>query len=185
MKTGLKKLLSLMMALAMVASLGVTASAADITSAGDTGDTPVTLEAAGASFRCALPLSLPVAIDSEGVVTVADDCKIINYSHGQVNVKNVSIASNDWTIVDYAKDMTKVKVGTKEFGFKLQNEVTGADGALSFDAANWTVLDGANDGDTDELVLVYDMNCAAQATAIEAGTQVATVTFEIGFYEAA
>ena len=122
---------------------------------------------------------------SDGIVTTATDCKIINNSHGQVEIKNAAIdAAEGWTVVNYDKDMTKVKVGTKEFGFKIQNDVTAEDGVLGFTSSNWAILDGANDADTDELVLAYDMNCAAQATAIE-GDTVADVIFTIGFYEAA
>ena len=184
MKTGLKKLLSLMMALAMVASLGVSAYAEEVTVAGADGTTPVTLEAEGAAFSVTVPMALPVQIDADGVVTTATDCKIINNSHGQVEVKDADIeAAAGWTIVNYDKDMTEVKVGTKEFGFKIQNDVTGEDGALGFTSSNWAILDGANDTDSDELVLSYDMNCAAQAVAID-GDTVANVVFQIGFYEA-
>lgn len=186
MKTSVfKKMGSLVLAVAMVASLGVSAYAEEVTVAGADGTTPVTLEAEGAAFSVTVPMALPVQIDADGVVTTATDCKIINNSHGQVEIKNAAIdAAEGWTVVNYDKDMTKVKVGTKEFGFKIQNDVTGEDGALGFTSSNWAILDGANDADTDELVLAYDMNCAAQATAIE-GDTVADVIFTIGFYEAA
>lgn len=179
------KLLALALAVGMVASMSCTAFAADIATAGGTGSSDVLLTVAdGATFNVTVPMNLPISVASDGTVTVATDAKVINNSHGQVQVTNVEIAgANDWTTVDFATDMTKEKVGTKKLGFKINNDVTGEDGSLGFTQANFPVMDGVNDSDSDEMAITYDAKLPAQKTAL-AGTKVADVTFTVDWYEA-
>lgn len=186
MKTRLNKVLALAMAVGMLASMSCTAMAAtDIGTAGGAGDSEVLLTVEeGALFDVTVPMNLAISVDKNGNVTTASNAKIVNNSHGQVQVTNVAIAgANDWSTVDFATDMTKEKVGTKKLGFKINGDVTGSDGSLSFTQANFPVMDGANDGDTDEMAITYDAKLPAQKTAIT-GSKVADVTFTVDWYEA-
>lgn len=186
MKTRGNKILALVMAVGMLASMSCTAFAAtDIGTAGGAGDSEVLLTVEeGAMFNVTVPMNLAISVDKNGDVTVADNAKVVNLSHGQVQVTNVEIAgANGWSTVDFDTDMTKEKVGTKKLGFKINNDVTTSDGSLSFTQANFPVMDGANDSDSDEMAITYDAKLPAQKTAIE-GSKVADVTFTVDWYEA-
>ena len=183
MKTLTKKVLSSVLAVAAVATMGINAFAADVTTAGGDGKSDVLLTAEGATFSVTVPMNLSVSVDADGEVTVANDVKIINNSHGQVQVTNVTIAgANDWATVDYATDMTKEKVGAKKIGFLINNDTTTGADAISFTQDNFPVMDGKNDSDSDELPITYNAKLPAQKTAIN-GDKVADVTFTIGWYE--
>lgn len=169
MKTGLKKLLSLMMALAMVASLGATAYAEDIevTSAGTSSETQLVLNHEGQRFKAKVPTQAPFYVNSDGVTSTADNLAIENLCAAQIKVTDVDVVASGWTLVDYEKDMSKVAVNTKEFGVMFQNDKTDSTGDFVFNEANWPVLDGVNDSDSDILVLDYMGNFAAQSEAID------------------
>lgn len=180
-----KKLVALFMAVAMVATMGVQAFAADIDTAGGTGSSDVLLTAEnGTTFSVTVPIAFPISVDGANEVTTADNLKIVNNSAGPVQVTNVTVTgANEWGTVDYTTDMTEKPVGSKKFGFKLNGDTTGLDGSLSFTQDNFPVLKGANaDDDLDELPLTYDAVVATQKAAID-GEKIADVVFTIEWYE--
>ncbi len=176
--------------------LSMTAFAADITAAGGSGEAPVVLTAGSDSdgdgeidtplkFMVTVPTSLPVHVDADGNVTVATDAKIVNNSAGAVKVTNVAMeGANGWAIkadasFDPASAKVNAKVNAKEFSMTLNSEATVEDG-ISFSAANWTRLDGANATDSDELPLSYTAKVAPQGSVVTDATM-ANVVFTLGW----
>ena len=188
MKT--KKLLSIILALVMAFSLSTTAFAAwappSIDESGGNESVPVTLNVEPAIFSVTVPSVLPVSVTADGEVVCAEsgEARIINYSHGAVKVTNLEIdAINGWETVDFDNaNMHKVAVNSRLFAFTINEEkTTGAD-AITFDEANFPVLDGANDTDSDELVIDYDALVAPQNAAIS-DIDIANIVFTIAWEE--
>ena len=185
-----KKLLSTILALVMVASLSTTAfaltEAPGVYESGGNESVPVTLNVAPAIFSVSVPSVLPVSVTADGEVVCAEsgEARIINYSHGAVKVTNLEIdAINGWETVDFDNaNMHKVAVNSRLFAFTINDEkTTGAD-AITFDAANFPVLDGANDTDSDELVIDYDALIAPQNAAV-VDMDIANIVFTIAWEE--
>ena len=185
-----KKLLSTILALVMVASLSTTAfaltEAPGVYESGGNDSVPVTLNVAPAIFSVTVPSVLPVSVTADGEVVCAEsgEARIINYSHGAVKVTNLEIdAINGWETVDFDNaNMHKVAVNSRLFAFTINDEkTTGAD-AITFDTANFPVLDGANDTDSDELVIDYDALIAPQNAAV-VDMDIANIVFTIAWEE--
>lgn len=178
----MKRIISILMVLMVVLSMGVTAFASEVNTAGEEGSSLVKLNVVATQFSVTVPMDLPVDVNEAGVVTTASNAKVINNSYGPVEVKNVEInPETGWEIVDFDTNMAAEKVGAQKLGFKINNDVT-VGNSFSFTQANFPRLEGANDTDTDELAIVYDASIPAQATAIT-DTQIATVVFTIGWDE--
>lgn len=181
MKT--RKALALVLALVMAVSMmTVGATAAEVTTAGSTGEVPVKLTVSGATFSVTVPTELPISVSADGTYTYATDAKIVNNSNGQVKVSNVAVSGvGDWEIVGYdAADMTKEKVGAHKIALQINAEKTTADDTITFDAANWAVMDGVNDSDSDELPITYAAKVAPQAEEIT-GEAVVSVVFTVAW----
>ena len=175
----MKKLLSLLLALCMVFSLGVTAFAENEENSGSVGTVPVQVSALPARFSVTVPTALPIAVDADGNVTCEESgaAKVINDSTGPIEVTAVQLdAINGWTLVPFDTDYTAVKTGSKQFGFKLQDEMVPTTGVCN--ASNFGVIDGGG-----EVVIHYDATVAAQNTAVS-GT-IANLVFTIGWDKAA
>ena len=117
MKWNCSKLISLCLALCMMLSLAVCASAAEIDTSGGSGTTPVSLTTTNGGIgggddgditptklNVTVPTTLPLAMSDEGTVVTATDCKITNFSYGAVRVKSaigggkqVQTATNEQT----------------------------------------------------------------------------------------
>lgn len=186
----MKKLISLLLVAIMVAALPTVAFVADITTAGQTGTTPVVLTVEAATFSVTVPTALTVDVAADGEVTCATNARIINNSAGAVKVENVVIeAQNGWALVDFATPLTDFMVNEKKIGLQLNSEAEvtkkaaeGDDVAFAFDAAKWAVMDATDgaDGGADELPFTYDAILAPQSSEIADAT-VANVVFTIGW----
>lgn len=149
-----------------------------INSAGDSSTSTLILDMEATTFDVTVPTALPIYVDSTGLVTTADDAKIINNSYGSVIVSGLTItAKNDWTIVDHNNDLSQALVNTKEFGMVINNEATMNDGTITFNADNWPVICGSNDSNTDEFNIIYSANIAPQADMLN--TDIAEIIFTI------
>lgn len=174
-----KSTLAMVLAVCAIVTSAVPAFAA---TSDPTQVTPVEVTTEAAIFDVVVPTALPVNVDNQGVVTVADDVKIINNSWGAIKIDGLAIVGqNDWVICDYdSADMAAERVNTKKIAMSINNDkTTGAD-AVSFNAENFPSLDGENDTESDELAIIYDAKVPAHSTAIEAA-QVAQVTFTIAW----
>ena len=188
MKT--KKLLSGILALIMIFSMSINAFAltesSGVYESGGSESVPVTLNVAPAIFSVTVPSVLPVSVTADGEVVCAEsgEARIINYSHGAVKVTNLEIdAINGWETVDFDNaNMHKVPLNSRLFAFTINNEkTTGAD-TITFDESNFPVLDGANDTDSDELVIDYDALIAPQNAAV-VDMDIANIVFTIAWEE--
>ena len=96
-----KKTISLILAICMLASLAISASAANtVDASGGTGTSSVTLSStadgsiggdpAATKMSVTVPTVLPIAVGTDGTVSTATDAKIVNNSFGAVKVNSVS-----------------------------------------------------------------------------------------------
>ena len=115
------------LSMALAASLmSVPAMAANVSGAGGTGETPVTITAQATTFKVTVPTSIAVNVDANGVATVADASalKIVNESAGAVRVTKVQIQGDAWTLADFNGGdralLAKEKVNSKQIGLSLK-----------------------------------------------------------------
>ena len=100
----MKKLVSLLLAVCLMASLAIGASAAEPTTvdvSGGTGTSSVNLSStsdgtldgdpAATKMNVTIPTILPIAVGTDGTVTTATDIRITNNSFGAVKVDNVKV----------------------------------------------------------------------------------------------
>ena len=158
----MKKLVSLLLAVCLMASLAIGASAAEPTTvdvSGGTGTSNVSLSStsdgtldgdpAATKMNVVIPTILPIAVGVDGTVTTATDIRITNNSFGAVKVDNVKVeAATGWKLTAFgSKDsLAKVKVDSNMIGFKLAlgggaEQLTNAE-----NAASQTLIDGAIEG---------------------------------------
>ena len=111
----LKKIVSLILAVCMIASFAVVASAAEpntVSASGGTGTSSVTLSStadgslngdpAATKMSVTVPTVLPIAVGTDGTVSTATDAKIVNNSFGAVKVNSVSIeAAQGWSLAAF------------------------------------------------------------------------------------
>ena len=155
-----KKILSLILAVCMIASLAISASAANtVGESGGTGTSSVTLSStadgsiggdpAATKMAVTVPTVLPIAVGTDGTVSTATDAKIVNNSFGAVKVNSVSIeAAQGWNLTAFGDKATlaKEKVDSNKFGFQIalgNGEKKLTDGK---NASKQTLLDAAVDG---------------------------------------
>ncbi len=88
--------------------------------AGSVGSVPAIVNQSATLFDVTVPTSLPISVDSAGIVTRASNTKIINNSFGPVVIKNIEISANTgWNLNDYTVDFKKEKIGVKKFGISI------------------------------------------------------------------
>ena len=155
-----KKIISLVLAICMIASLAISASAANtVDASGGTGTSNVTLSStadgsiggdpAATKMSVTVPTVLPIAVGTDGTVSTATDAKIVNNSFGAVKVSSVSIeAAQGWSLTAFGDKSTLAgeKVNSNKFGFAIS---LGGGAAKQTDAKNasaQTLLDTAVEG---------------------------------------
>jgi len=149
----MKKIFSTVLALCMVCAMSVSAFAADVSTPGGSGSTPVHLSStddgtpggdpAATAMSVTVPTALPMAMSQTGDVTTATDCKIVNNSFGAVRVKSVSISTaNGWKLTAFGDKSTLAheKVDSNKLGFAMSlpsNDISiGGGAAVQTDASN-------------------------------------------------
>ena len=155
-----KKTISLILAICMLASLAISASAANtVDTSGGTGTSSVTLSStadgsldgdpAATKMSVSVPTVLPVAVGTDGTVSTASDAKIVNNSFGAVKVDSVSIeAAQSWSLAAFG-DKTSLaheKVNSNKFGFQLAIGGGAAAATDGKNASKQTLLDAAIEG---------------------------------------
>ena len=155
-----KKIVSLVLAICMLASLAISASAANtVDTSGGTGTSSVTLSStadgsiggdpAATKMSVTVPTVLPVAVGTDGTVSTATDAKIINNSYGAVKVANVSIeAAQGWNLTAFGDKATlaKEKVDSNKFGFSISLGNGAAQVTDNKNAFKQTLLEAAVEG---------------------------------------
>ena len=171
------------LSMALAASLmALPVQAANISTAGGTGETPVTIEAQAATFDVTVPTSIPLTVKADGTVGVPTDLAIVNNSAGKVKVSAITAENGLWTLADYNNgDRAKLaaeKVDAKKLGLSLSAGgaavTTDAAGTLSeVDSTKW-VMDGAATGEAAKLpITVGAIATAVSKTGTFSGDQAA------------
>ena len=171
------KFISLLLSLCLCLS-GISVYAADITSAGSTGNSPVELTMESSSFSVSLPLGLLVEVTRDGEIYTATECAIINNSRSPIVVADVLVETDSpWVLEDFNAAYYSMPVNTAKLGFQLNTENVGLDGKVALDRGNWPVIYGY-----DEMELDYDANLPAVSEDKE--TVMGKVIFTIDFWAA-
>ena len=198
-----KKTISLILAVCMLASLAISASAANtVDASGGTGTSSVTLSStadgsiggdpAATKMSVVVPTVLPVAVGTDGTVSTATDAKIVNNSFGVVKVNSVSIeAAQGWSLAAFgSKDtLAHEKVNSNKFGFQLAIGGGAAAATDNKNASKQTLLDAAAEGcymsgvgDTsaNSIGITYDAIVTPVSEAVT-NTAIASVLFIIAW----
>lgn len=163
----------LFLSMALAASLMAVPAQAAVTTAGGTGETPVTIEAVATTFSVTVPTAIPLTVKADGNVEVPTGLKIVNESAGKVKVSAITATDGTWTLVDYNNgdraNLAKDKVDTKKLGLSLTAggsavTSTGSSALTTVDSAKW-VMEGKGTGTTNELPITV----GAIATAVSQG----------------
>lgn len=138
-----------------------------ITSSGGNGQSDVVATITPSKFSVTVPTILPISVDANQNVTVADNAQIINNSNGPVMLYDAEILSkNDWNYVGADADFKDIPVDSKDFSMKFLNEEN------LFDS-----IPGNSSTDVD-----YDANVAVQSSSID-GLNIADVIFTVAWDE--
>ena len=198
-----KKIISLVLAICMMASLAIGASAANtVDTSGGTGTSSVTLSStadgslggdpAATKMSVTVPTVLPIAVGTDGSVATASDAKIVNNSFGAVKVNSVSIeAAQGWNLTAFGDKATlaKEKVDSNKFGFSISLGNGAAQVTDNKNASKQTLLDAAVDGcfmsgvgDTsaNSIGIAYDAIVTPVSEAVT-NTAIASVLFIIAW----
>ena len=155
-----KKIVSLVLAICMLASLAISASAANtVDTSGGTGTSSVTLSStadgsiggdpAATKMSVTVPTVLPIAVGTDGTVSTATDATIVNNSFGAVKVNSVSIeAAQGWNLTAFGDKATlaKEKVDSNKFGFSISLGKGAAQVTDNKNASKQTLLEAAVEG---------------------------------------
>ncbi len=198
-----KKIVSLVLAICMLASLAISASAANtVDVAAGTGTSSVTLSStadgsldgdpAATKMSVSVPTVLPIAVGTDGTVSTASDAKIINNSYGAVKVANVSIeAAQGWHLTAFGDKATlaREKVDSNKFGFQLSigggaaAETDNKDAskqALLTDAIEGCYMSGVGDPSANTAIITYDAIVTPVSEAVT-NVSIASVLFIIAW----
>ena len=198
-----KKTISLILAICMIASLAISASAANtVDASGGTGTSSVTLSStadgsiggdpAATKMSVTVPTVLPIAVGTDGSVSAATDAKIVNNSFGAVKVNSVSIeAAQGWSLAAFgSKDtLAHEKVNSNKFGFQLAIGGGAAAATDNKNASKQTLLDtaiegcymsGVGDTSANSIGITYDAIVTPISEAVT-NTAIASVLFIIAW----
>lgn len=198
-----KKIISLVLAICMMASLAIGASAANtVDTSGGTGTSSVTLSStadgslggdpAATKMSVTVPTVLPIAVGTDGSVATASDAKIVNNSFGAVKVNSVSIeAAQGWNLTAFGDKATlaKEKVDSNKFGFSISLGNGAAQVTDNKNASKQTLLDaavegcfmsGVSDTSANSIGIAYDAIVTPVSEAVT-NTAIASVLFIIAW----
>ena len=202
MKKNIRRILALAMALCMVCSYCVFASAAtnEASASGGTATSAVTLSStadgsmggdpAATKMSVTVPTVLAVAVGTDGTVTTATDAKIVNNSFGAVKVSKVSIeAAQGWSLTAFGtKDsLAHEKVDANKVGFALAigggaQQVTDASDAAAQVLLSTSIagcyMSGAGDQTANSVSIAYDAIVTPVSEAVT-NTGIASVLFVV------
>ena len=198
-----KKIVSLILAICMIASLAISASAANtVDASGGTGTSSVTLSStadgsldgdpSATKMSVVVPTVLPIAVGTDGSVATASDAKIINNSYGAVKVNSVSIeAAQGWSLAAFGDkaSLAHEKVNSNKFGFSISlgngaAQITDGKNAskqtLLTDAIEGCFMSGVGDTSANSIGIAYDAIVTPVSEAVT-NTAIASVLFIIAW----
>ena len=198
-----KKIVSLILAICMIASLAISASAANtVDASGGTGTSSVTLSStadgsldgdpSATKMSVVVPTVLPIAVGTDGSVATASDAKIINNSYGAVKVNSVSIeAAQNWHLTAFGDKATlaREKVDSNKFGFqivlgngekKLTDNKNASRQTLLDTAIEGCFMSGVGDTSANSIGIAYDAIVTPVSEAVT-NAAIASVLFIIAW----
>ena len=199
-----KKIISLVLAICMLASLAISASAANtVDASGGTGTSSVTLSStadgsiggdpAATKMSVTVPTVLPIAVGTDGTVSTATDAKIVNNSFGAVKVNSVSIeAAQGWSLAAFGDKATLAheKVNANKFGFSAlprrrrkeadRRQERFSKQTLLTDAIEGCFMSGVGDTSANSIGIAYDAIVTPVSEAVT-NTAIASVLFIIAW----
>ena len=198
-----KKIISLVLAICMLASLAISASAANtVDASGGTGTSSVTLSStadgsldgdpSATKMSVVVPTVLPIAVGTDGSVATASDAKIINNSYGAVKVNSVSIeAAQGWSLAAFGDKATLAheKVNSNKFGFslclgdgekKMTDDKNASKQTLLDAAVEGCYMSGVGDTSANSIGIAYDAIVTPVSEAVT-NTAIASVLFIIAW----
>ena len=198
-----KKIISLVLAICMLASLVISTSAANtVDTSGGTGTSSVTLSStsdgsiggdpAATKMSVTVPTVLPIAVGTDGTVSTATDAKIVNNSFGAVKVNSVSIeAAQGWNLTAFGDKATlaKEKVDSNKFGFqialgngekKLTDNKNASNQTLLDAAVEGCFMSGVGDTGANTVAITYDAIVTPVSEAVT-NTAIASILFIIAW----
>lgn len=172
-----KKFVSGFLAMAMLVSMVTTSFAiglpGHIYDSGDSTEVPVELTVTPLSFSVTVPSVLPITVNGNGEVAVADKVKIVNNSQGKVEVKSLELTTSDgWSLNAMNSDFANMPVNSKVLGMSF-NGKDATEGNL---AATFAVINANS-----EQEFTYAAKLAPQSEEI-LGVNVASAVFTIGWH---
>ena len=184
----MKRLISIMMVIAIMAMVALVPTSAEITTSGGSDTARVELTYGtdtdgngqldhGANFKVTVPTIIPFTVDSDGNITTADNLKTQNLGKGPVDITTVHADTvNGWKIVEYGTEFKKVQVDSKQFTFKLNgdNFAAGSNVPLTLSSV-WTIIDGKSSMD-----LPYGGTFAVQSN-VKKALPIANVIFAVAW----
>ena len=135
---------------------------------------------------------LPIAVGTDGTVSIATDAKIVNNSFGAVKVNSVSIeAAQGWNLTAFGDKATlaKEKVDSNKFGFQIalgngEKKLTDGKNAskqtLLTDAVEGCFMSGVGDTAANSISISYDAIVTPVSEAVT-NAAIASVLFIIAW----
>lgn len=164
------------LSMALAASLMAVPAQAAVTTAGSTGETPVTIQAEATTFSVTVPTAIPLTVKADGNVKVPTDLKILNESAGKVKVTAITATDGTWHLTDYnggdRANLATEKVDANKLGLSLTAggsavTSTGPSALTEVDPSKW-VIDGATKEDPEAGIIATELpiTVGAIATAV-------------------
>lgn len=180
-----KSVVSLVLALVLMLSMGVTVFAAEgdpvaVETAGGAGETAVEVTIEATIFKAEVPYVLPVDLAADGTITVAQSgiASVKNLCPlGQIKVVGLDLVEvNGWTLEDFGADYLNMKVNSLKYGFQINTEnVDPTTKTVALAEENWGVI--ANGG---SLPIEYDAKLPGFSQAVST-TKIGGVIFTLDF----
>lgn len=143
-----------------------------ITESGGSGKSDVTVTMKPSIFSATVPYVLPISVDADQNVTVANNAQIINNSNGPIKVSSaVLTANNDWSLVEDGTDFSSVPVNSKQFTMEMQGSPVETSGVI--DKSVFSFING-----NDSLPITYNADVAVQGDSLS-GVNIANVVFTL------
>jgi hypothetical protein len=184
------RLTSLVLALALTASLGTTSFAA-VTAPG-TGTTAVNITTTATNFSVTVPTAIAAAVAADGTVTVGSPT-IVNNSAGAVKVTKVTLNNGVWSLRSYNNgsrvDMSAAAVDSKLIGLQLTASNASVASAssdtsqeLTTDTTAWKMTGAPDASDnSNQLPITVNAIATASSSSIAVAEKAVDVVFTIAW----
>lgn len=170
------KIISLFMVVIMLLGTLISVNAETISSPQGSGKSKVTADIEPAIFSATVPYVLPISVDADNNVSVADNAQIVNNANGPINVVGAEISTNNgWELVDSSVNFKSVPVNSKQIKLEVMNTSLNPSGSV--DTSLFDTIDGQS-----AISLTYDAETATQSNAID-GVNVANALFTVEWDE--